>query len=137
MKLDDLYRDMIIKYAKDESHCGIKGYGVAKTLKNPLCGDATTIEIKIEEGKIASINHITEGCIIIKASAALMAETFCGIDILKAKKIVAEFKRMLDEDLCDEEILGELILFKGIKSYPARKKCALLPYLAAEELIND
>ena len=53
-------------------------------------------------------------------------------------------RRAIDEDLkllqlsfqVDEEVLGDAAAFAGVSKYPARVKCALLPWMAMKDAIE-
>ena len=60
-----------------------------------------------------------------------MSEAVLGQTVERAKEIVEDFKQMMlnksDEVLFEDE-LEELEALRGVKKYPVRIKCALLPW---------
>jgi nitrogen fixation NifU-like protein len=71
------------------------------------------------------------GCAISKASASMMTQAVKGKSRDEAERLFAEFHRMVTGEL-DEEAepnsLGRLKIFSGVREFPARVKCASLPW---------
>lgn len=99
---------------------------------NPLCGDDYTVYLKVDDdGVIQDISFMGSGCAISKASSSLMTHNLKGKKVEECKVLFDEFHRMvlgeLDPDQEDTH-LGKLSLFKGIREFPSRIKCASLSW---------
>ena len=100
---------------------------------NPLCGDDITVYLELDEaeGVIKDISFTGSGCAISKASTSLMTQFLKGKKIDESRLIFDEFHKMVlgefDPDK-QEHSLGKLTLFKGIREYPSRTKCASLAW---------
>lgn len=99
---------------------------------NPLCGDDYTVYLKInDEGIIEDVSFMGSGCAISKASSSLMTGFLKGKKVDESKMIFEEFHKMvlgeMDPDK-QEHHLGKLALFKGIREFPSRIKCASLSW---------
>jgi len=100
---------------------------------NPLCGDDIMIYLELDEveGVIKDISFTGSGCAISKASTSLMTQFLKGKKIDESRLIFDEFHKMVlgefDPDK-QEHSLGKLTLFKGIREYPSRTKCASLAW---------
>ena len=71
------------------------------------------------------------GCAISKASSSLMTHTLKGKTVDEAKTMFDEFHRMVLGEFDPEKEdnhLGRLSLFKGIREFPSRIKCASLSW---------
>jgi len=58
----------------------------------------------------------------------------------KAQQLFEHFHAMLQSDALvapDEETLGKLIVFAGVREYPMRIKCAMLAWHALHQLLKD
>ena len=53
-----------------------------------------------------------------------------------ARKILKNYKNMLDEEEYDSALLGELVVYSDIPMQANRIKCALLPYHAVCKMLN-
>jgi nitrogen fixation protein NifU and related proteins len=98
---------------------------------NPLCGDQLTVDLRVEGDRIEEAAFEGSGCAISKASASMMTQAVKGKSRGEAEKLFGEFHRMvtgeLDEER-EENDLGRLKIFAGVREYPARVKCASLPW---------
>lgn len=130
---DELYRETILDHYHHPRNRGtIDGAGIKIEGVNPLCGDELTLYLIVEEGKIKDVKIEAKGCSISMASGSMMSEAVHGQPVQEAEKVVDLFKRMmLDKtqqtfDIPDE--LEDLEALQGVKKYPVRIKCALLPW---------
>jgi nitrogen fixation NifU-like protein len=87
--------------------------------------------MNVENGSIQDLKIEAKGCSISMASGSMMSEAVHGQPIEKAEQVVDLFKQMmLDKSARVEmpEDLEELQALEGVKKYPVRIKCALLPW---------
>ena len=109
---------------------------------NPLCGDRVTVYLAIAGDKIADVSFEGRGCAISTASSSLMTEVLKGKTIDEARRLFAEFHAKvtggtplgLPGEL--EEDSERLEPLTGVKAYPARVKCATLPWHAFEAALK-
>ena len=103
---------------------------------NPLCGDQLTIELKIEDGIIKDIAFDGAGCAISTASASLMTESIKGKTVAEAQALYQGVHDLLTKD-GDASKLGKLQVLAGVREYPARVKCATLPWHTLDAALKD
>ena len=106
---------------------------------NPLCGDELTLFLDVADGNIKSIKIKSRGCSINTASGSMMTELISGVPLDKAEEFVNVFKTMmLEKDKSVElpEEMEDLEALQGVKRYPVRIKCALLPWNTLKEAIE-
>lgn len=100
---------------------------------NPLCGDHITVYIKVEDDKVSDLSFEGSGCAISKASASMMTEALKGKNIEGIRDLFRQYHGMLlgemDPDQ-EQNQLGKLALFKGVREYSSRVKCASLSWHA-------
>ncbi|MXY47116.1 MAG: SUF system NifU family Fe-S cluster assembly protein, partial [Chloroflexi bacterium] len=104
---------------------------------NPLCGDQITIYLSVEDNKITDIGFQAIGCAISKASASMMTESVKGLSLEEAEKVFAEFRSMITQEDFDPDVLGDAELLQGVSRFPARIKCATLPWHAFNSALAD
>ncbi|NLN93320.1 MAG: SUF system NifU family Fe-S cluster assembly protein [Candidatus Hydrogenedens sp.] len=105
---------------------------------NPLCGDAFILFANLDGDTLSDIRFSGHGCAISKASASLMTTLVKGQSKEEALRLFHLFHDMLQSDIqipLDEEALGKLMVFAGVREYPMRIKCAMLPWHALHELL--
>ena len=127
--LSDLYQETIIDHSKRPRNKGVLNQATHRAEGyNPLCGDRVTIELKIEDGRIAAVSFEGAGCAISTASASLMTEALRSKTPEEAEQTFEKFHGMLTEDKLPAPDLGKLAVFSGVCQYPMRVKCATLAW---------
>ena len=80
------------------------------------------------------------GCSINRASASMLSEAVLGGSREEAAEVEGRFRRLMDgEALSADECgsLGDLAALDAVLAFPVRIKCALLPWTALEEALED
>ena len=105
---------------------------------NPLCGDRLTVFIKLDGDKISDASFQGEGCAISTASASLMTEMVQGLTEVEAHELFEKFHRVAKGEQGDDSIeaIGKLAVLAGVREYPARVKCATLPWHTLEAALH-
>ena len=128
--LDDLYQQMILDHSRRPRNFrqmpDATGSGDGH---NPLCGDRLTVFVKVDLDSVADVSFLGKGCAICTASASMMTECVKGQTTQTAGVLFEYFLSMLtDSDSLDDQYLDKLVVFKGVRKYPIRVKCATLPW---------
>ncbi|HXA04654.1 MAG TPA: SUF system NifU family Fe-S cluster assembly protein [Bryobacteraceae bacterium] len=125
----DLYQETILDHSKRPRNCHpmldatrqAEGY-------NPLCGDKLKLYLKMEGNLVKDVSFVGSGCAISTASASLMSESLKGKTREEALKLLDKFHELLTTDTEVSKDLGKLVVFCGVREYPARVKCATLAW---------
>lgn len=133
--IERLYREVMKDHYTNPRNKGLQGYSESSHKFNPSCGDDITIEANIENGILRNVCHDGKGCLICCSSASVMCELLEGKKIEEANELIKSFFEMLMGDNCDHEALEEALIYQGVSKYPARIKCAALPWKALEEVV--
>ena len=130
MALEDLYREVILDHYRSlRNRDPLPDPEVTAEGVNPLCGDEVTIELDFDSQKIAAISVRGHGCSISQSSGSMMGEAIKGLDRHQVTSLAARFQEMLTAEAENGEFgLGDLEALKGVRRYPVRIKCALLPW---------
>ena len=140
-ELSELYQQVILDHNKkprnfhklEAANHTAEGY-------NPLCGDHLTIYLNLEGDQVQDVSFEGSGCAISKAAASMMTQAVKGKNKEQAEKLFSEFHRMVTGDL-DEEVeennLGNLKIFAGVREFPVRVKCASLPWHTLHAALNN
>jgi nitrogen fixation NifU-like protein len=107
---------------------------------NPLCGDRITVYVRLSDDGhlLTDASFEGDGCAICIASASLMTEIVRG-------KTVAEIDRLAQgvHDLvtaaADAPVDDRdgLVALAGVRQFPVRAKCALLPWHTLHAAVHD
>ncbi|HHX79120.1 MAG TPA: SUF system NifU family Fe-S cluster assembly protein [Acholeplasmataceae bacterium] len=134
--LNSLYRTIIMDHYKNPRHKGLKGYPHVH-IKNPSCGDDITVEAKVVDGIVEDINHIGTGCSICCSSASILSELLSGKNVEEANEIINLFYDLVQgKEIKDIDKLEEALVFQGVSKFPARIKCATIPWKALERVLS-
>ena len=139
-ELSELYQQVILDHNKkprnfrklETSNHSAEGF-------NPLCGDQLTVYLNLEDDQVKEVAFEGSGCAISKASASMMTQAVKGKSKEQAEELFKEFHSMvtgeLDEET-DENSLGNLRIFAGVREFPVRVKCATLPWHTMHAALN-
>ena len=126
--LRDLYQEVILDHSKSPRNFReIAGVRSAKG-HNPLCGDRLTLFLDVRDGVIQDVSFQGAGCAISTASASMMTEALKGKAEADAEKLFGVFHELVTGRSDDDETLGKLAVFAGVRDYPVRVKCATLAW---------
>jgi len=136
--LRELYQETIMGHNRSPRNFrAIDGADARASGHNPLCGDKLTVFLTIEDGRIDDVAFVGEGCAISKASASMMTEALKGRGTEEARSMKDEFLHLVTRDReADEAVLGKLRVFAGVGEFPARVKCAALPWRTLEAALG-
>jgi len=130
----DLYQELILDHSKHPEHAGLREPYDAQTHHvNTTCGDEVTLRVQLDGDTVQDVSYDSLGCSISIASASVLAEQVIGHSIADSLKTYDAMHEMLTSKgqiAGDEEIIGDGVAFSGVSKYPARVKCALLPWAA-------
>jgi nitrogen fixation protein NifU and related proteins len=131
-ELSELYQQVILDHNKKPRNFH-KMETANRTAEgfNPLCGDQLHIYLQVEDDQVKEISFEGSGCAIFKASASMMTQAVKGKTRQETEALFTEFHRLvtgeLDEESEDNQ-LGKLKIFAGVREYPVRVKCATLSW---------
>jgi len=136
---DALYQELILDHSKRPHGRGLRDpfNGDAHHV-NPTCGDEVDVRVMVADGVIVDVSHDGMGCSISRAAASVMFDLVNGRPIdeaLTRNDAFGELVKGRGQVEPDEELLEDGIAFAGVARYPARVKCALLPWMAFKDAL--
>jgi nitrogen fixation protein NifU and related proteins len=140
VSMEELSREIILDHYQNPRNQGrLEDATLANRGYNPICGDDIELSVNIDEqdDRIREISFVAHGCSISTASASMMTEVVKSKTLAEAEASVQRFtQQMSDRDLAPRELEDELDALQGVKKYPARVKCALLPWTTLRETVD-
>jgi nitrogen fixation NifU-like protein len=144
--LRELYQNLILDHGKnprnfraqEQANCEMVGH-------NPLCGDKLVLYLTVgEEGTIADASFQGEGCAISMASASMMTDMLKGKTAAQARTLFAYFHDLctegapedIDATLLNDDDKARLNALSGVRLYPMRVKCAVLPWRTLQAALD-
>lgn len=137
-QLDELYQSVILDHNKSPRNFKELPDATAHADgRNPLCGDAYTVWLKLEGDRIADAAFQGNGCAISKASASLMTTAVKGKTVAEAEALFDQFHEMLTGGSADLTGMPNGVkALTGVKAFPMRVKCATLSWHAMKEALR-
>ena len=128
--VNDLYQQVILDHCKKPRnfHEMAQASSFAQG-RNPLCGDQLKLFLMLDGDKISDISFVGSGCCISKASASLLTEFAKGKTKADVEDMFGRVREMVTTGKVAGDV-GKLTVFTGVHKYPARVKCAILPWHA-------
>jgi nitrogen fixation NifU-like protein len=139
--LMELYQKTIVQHAKHPKNSGLVcGHHCERDGSNPLCGDKLKLGVSFDQvGLVSDIIFDAKGCAISIASASMMTSVVTGLSAFEVGiscSLVRNFcdknhnidKNSHDYHVNNKELFTELECFWGVRSFPARVKCVMLPW---------
>ena len=139
--LDELYDVRILDHSRAPRHADrIDAPDAEGSAVNPFCGDEAHIHLALDNGRVARIGVQSVGCSINRASASMLSEVVLGKSPGEAAEAERRFRRLMNGAALsadESESLQDLVALGAVRAFPVRIKCALLPWTALEEALED
>ncbi len=140
-RLDDLYRDAILDHRRNpRNHARLPNPDIIGKAINPFCGDEIHLQLALDaHGRIADVGLQGEGCSINLAAGSMLTEVISGKTLDEISVLADRFRKMMRGDADAEMMLrsnGDLYNLSGVRDYPVRIKCALLPLSALTKAVT-
>jgi nitrogen fixation NifU-like protein len=130
-----LYDDLVMEHIKSARNYRVLDEADRRTVgTNPLCGDEVHLYFDLDDERIADFAFQCTCCGISMASASIMTETLKGSRVDQAKRTIADFVAMLEDPAAQPAATTRvewLAMLDTVRRFPARARCALLPWTTA------
>ena len=145
-ELDSLYQEIILDHYKNPHHAGLRDPFEAEVHHvNPTCGDEVTVRVHLADAadgvtRVDDVSYDAIGCSISQAATSVMADLVIGKPVDEAMAVQHSFLTLMQGKGTvepDEDVLEDGIAFAGVARFPARVKCALLPWMAWKDATNQ
>ena len=137
--LGALFQEIILEhYKKPRNKGALENADATVHMTNPTCGDEIHLGMRLEDGKIADVKFLGEGCSISQASASMMTKLIVGKTTAEVEHLAHRFTEMMhgDAEAAKDRDLGDTRALAGVAKFPVRVKCALLGWNAAEQALE-
>jgi nitrogen fixation protein NifU and related proteins len=139
-ELSELYQQVILDHnKKPRNFRKLENANYSAEGFNPLCGDQLTVYLDLENDLLKDVGFEGSGCAISKAAASMMTQAVKGKSKEEVEKLFHEFHLMVTGELneeTDENSLGNLKIFAGVREFPVRVKCATLAWHTLHAALN-
>ena len=138
--LEELYQEVILDHSRRPRNFGeLADAAVRVHGDNPACGDEIHLAVKFDgNGGLQEIRFTGHGCAISQASASLMTTKLKGKSRNEVEEMLHAFHNLVTTDNGDAPTgLGDLRVMGGVRKFPQRVKCAMLPWRAVEQALRQ
>ncbi len=140
MRMDQLYQEIMLDHYKHPHGRGLRDPFDAESFQvNPTCGDEVTLRVHLVGEKIEDVSYDGVGCSISQAAASVLYDLVRGRTVDEAAVRSEAFGELMSgrgQVDPDEAVLEDGVAFAGVARYPARVKCALLPWMAFKDALG-
>lgn len=136
-ELSELYQELILDHSRTPRNFRVlPGANRHAQGANPVCGDNYTIYAIMDGDTVKELAFQGSGCAISKASASLLTESLTGKTRAEVEVISNRVRDMITTGHV-EAGLGKVAALAGVHKFPARIKCAVLPWHAVLAAISE
>jgi nitrogen fixation NifU-like protein len=148
----ELFQAVIDDHRRRPRHRGsLAGAHRCARAENPRCGDQCTVELRLAPGEAAETETASRrveaasftgsGCALSQASTSIATVALTGLDLGAAMRLVATVERLLLDPertrLAEiPELPPEVATLAAVRSFPARRDCALVGWRAARAALD-
>ena len=137
-ELEELYQEVILDHSRRPRNFGVlEKPDVLVHGDNPSCGDEIHLGVQFgADGNLQEIKFSGQGCAISQASASMMTMKLKVKSRAEAAEMADTFKNLVTGEATEPaKKLGDLQLLQGVRKFPQRVKCAMLPWRAVEQAL--
>ncbi len=139
-EIEELYQEVILDHSRRPRNFGeLPDAAVRVRGDNPSCGDEIHLAVKFDSGGgLEDIKFTGRGCAISQASASLMTMKLKGKSRGEAMEMLHAFHELVTNNISEApKTLGDLQVMRGVRNFPQRVKCAMLPWRAVEQAFEQ
>jgi NifU-like protein involved in Fe-S cluster formation len=137
--IDDLYSSRILQLAADMPRAGrlaAPDGSAERTAK--LCGSRITVDVAVENGRIADLAQEVQACALGQAAAAVLGANALGASLPELEAARDALRAMLKADgPAPTGRFADLAVLAPVKDYPARHASTMLAFDAAVAAATD
>ena len=141
-ELDELYQSLILDHNRaPRNYHELPGATAHAEGRNPLCGDMYDVWLKVEGDQVTDATFLGQGCAISKASASMMTQAIKGKSVAEVRKLFEAFHELVTGNRepatgSREALPAKLQVFRGVRAFPIRVKCATLSWHAMKQALE-
>jgi NifU-like protein involved in Fe-S cluster formation len=104
---------------------------LSHTEANPVCGDKTTVDLRVSSDHIEAVAHDTRACVLTQASASILGQALPGHSLAELTVLRETVAAMLTGGPAPDGRFAAFGVLADVARHPARHRCVLLPIDAA------
>ncbi|MEX2648428.1 MAG: iron-sulfur cluster assembly scaffold protein [Alphaproteobacteria bacterium] len=126
---EDIYQAAIVEAARRGAEDRrLAAPDRSATADNPLCGDRVTIDVALNDGRIAALGYRARGCALCQAATAYLAEAALGKTPAEAASLAGEAQKAVTPEAAPAAAPWNV--FAPVRAHPSRRDCVTLAFEA-------
>jgi len=136
--LDNIYNQRILELAGNIPRIGrLPRPDATASAYSKLCGSTITVDLRLEDGKVADYAHELKACALGQASASIMARNVVGSTPQELREARDALRRMLKENGPPPTgKWADLAVLEPVRDYKARHGSTMLAFDAVADAVT-
>lgn len=137
--LDDIYNTKILEYAGNIPHLGhLEKPQASAKAHSRLCGSTVSVDVVLNEGKVAEFAQDVKACALGQASASILGRSVIGASTEELELAQSQLKSMLkDNGPVPTGRFADLAFLEPVRDYKARHASTMLAFDAVVDAISQ
>ncbi len=137
--IDDVYNAKILGFAGNIGRVGrLDAPDASATAHSKLCGSTVTVDIRMEDDRVADFAHVVKACALGQASSSIMARNVVGSTASELREVREAMLRMLKENgPAPDGRFADLKYLEPVRDYKARHASTMLTFDAVVDAIGQ
>ncbi|MCF1503228.1 iron-sulfur cluster assembly scaffold protein [Afifella sp. H1R] len=137
--IDDVYNAKILEFAGNIPRIGrLADPDASAKAHSRLCGSTVTVDLKLQDGRIADFAHEVKACALGQASSSIMARTVIGSTPDELRQVREEMRAMLKENgPSPQGRWADLRFLEPVRDYKARHASTMLTFDAVVDALDQ
>lgn len=137
--LSDIYNSRILELAGNIPRLGrLEAPDASATAHSKLCGSTVTVDVVVDDGRVADFAHHVRACALGQAASAIMARHVIGSSPAELRALRDTMRRMLKErGPAPDGRWADCAVLEPIRDYKARHASTLLTFDAVVDALDQ
>ncbi len=137
--LDDVYNAKILELAGNIPRIGrLEKPDASARAHSRLCGSTVTVDVKMDNGRVADFAHEVKACALGQSSSSIMARTIIGSTPEELRGVRQTMLKMLKENGPPPNgRWADLKFLEPVRDYKARHASTMLTFDAVVDAVNQ
>lgn len=137
--LSEIYNTRIIELAAAIPRCErLSAPDATATAHSKLCGSTITVDVALEEGKVARFGQLVKACLLGQAAASILGREIVGSTPAELRAVAAAMRAMLKEGGPPPDgRWADLGVLQPVRDFKARHASTLLAFDAVERALDE
>lgn len=137
--IDEIYNRRVLELAANIPRLGrLEAPGATAKTHSKLCGSTVTVDLRVEDGRVADFAHVVKACALGQASSSLMARHVVGATAEELFDLRETMTRMLKANGAPPSgKWADFAVLEPVRNFRARHASTLLTFDAVANCLQQ